>query len=152
MNASADFSCARRLFCFRLGQPPVKTLAEHLGVVDLKPEPAGQDEIKFDENMSIEEFCRGVLKSRTYRESIQRRILIDELPPAIELMMWDRAFGTRKKQIEVEHRDSSVQNWNEEQLAERELALVRHLRTLRMNGTGETSSDEDDESPPPSVH
>jgi hypothetical protein len=126
----------------------MKTLADHLGVPPLRESDTDPD--YFSEEMSDQDFCRGILTSREYRRSILRRIEIDELPAAIELMLYDRAYGTRQKNLKIEHSDRPFQGWDDEHLAERELALVRHLRQLRTNGTGEPSDEEGDT--PRSVH
>lgn len=116
----------------------MKTLAEHLGITPLVKDDPTPDE--FNPEMSDRDFCRGILMSRAYRASLDRRIAIDDLPPAVETMIWDRAFGTRVDKVEIEKKYSTiVESWDSKELAERELMLVRHLRQLKEK----SSNDED---------
>lgn len=78
----------------------MKSLAEFLGVDDPRlPEKHIED--VFDETLSVQDFCRGVLRSREYRQSVQRRILLDELPPAIEVLFYHYAEGKPTENVAV---------------------------------------------------
>jgi hypothetical protein len=77
-----------------------QSLADLLGV----PDPANPDRPVADpppEKQTVQEFCKNVLRSREYRESLMRRILTDDLPPQIEMMLWDRAHGKMKDQLSL---------------------------------------------------
>jgi hypothetical protein len=75
-----------------------QSLADVLGVPDpQQPErPVGDPPL---EHLTAQEFCRAILRTPQYRESLLRRILCDELPPGIEAMLWDRAHGKLRDQV-----------------------------------------------------
>jgi hypothetical protein len=50
----------------------------------------------------IKDFCRKVLGTKTYKESLRRRIKEDRLAPAVETMLYHYAFGKPKETIEIE--------------------------------------------------
>jgi len=75
----------------------IQTLAEFLGTEDAYSAPL--DETR--EEMSVKDFCRGILTSREYRQSIRDRIALGNLPPAVELRLYDYAYG--KPPDKVEH-------------------------------------------------
>lgn len=77
----------------------MKSLAEHLGVVD--PQRPEEPAVDVSEHVSIQEFCRGVLRSREYRESILRRVRLDTLPSAIETLLYHYAEGSPKSHVAV---------------------------------------------------
>lgn len=127
----------------------MKSLAEHLGIEPLLPkdEPEQHRDEAFNAEMTDRDFCRGILMSKTYRESIQRRILIDDLPSAVELMLYDRAFGTRKDQLEVTKKESPVSDWSDDDLVQRELMLVREMQRRRREAEPGESPGENSSSP-----
>jgi hypothetical protein len=76
--------------------PRVETLAGFLGTdqADLSaPTELPQ--------LTVKEFCQGVLESREYRQSVITRIALGTLPAALELRMYDYAYG--KPPDKVEH-------------------------------------------------
>ena len=77
-----------------------QSLADLLGVQDpVHPERPVADPPS--EDITPQQFCRNVLQSVQYRESLLRRILVDELPPNIEAMLWDRAYGKMKDHVHM---------------------------------------------------
>lgn len=50
----------------------------------------------------IKEFCRKVLSTKTYMESLRRRIKEDSLPSAVEVLLYHYAYGKPKETIEIE--------------------------------------------------
>jgi len=117
----------------------MKTLAEHLGVADPRQPEAPVEEKSFDD-MSDRDFCRGVLASKTYRESLLRRVYIDELPAAVEVMLWNRAYGPVPERVEMTTNEKPVEQWTEEEIEARLLYLINESRRKRMNETDKEKS------------
>lgn len=46
-------------------------------------------------------FARQLVESQDYKDSIDRRIRSDSLPPAVECMLWHYAFGKPIEQVNV---------------------------------------------------
>jgi hypothetical protein len=80
-----------------------RSLADFLAVpdVEVKLEDRKAVESTFDEEMSAKEFALGILNSRQYRESILRRVLTDDLPPQMEVLLWNHAHGVPAKKVEL---------------------------------------------------
>lgn len=78
----------------------MKSLADVLGVPDAtNPDAVARaasvtaplvEQVDAD---TIKDFCISVLSSKEYRDSLQRRILLDELPSAIESLLYHYAIG-----------------------------------------------------------
>jgi hypothetical protein len=108
-----------------------KSLADFLGVADpvTKELPSGAGP---SPKLTIKDFCKEVLRSPQYRESLLRRIVMDELPPAVECMLWDRAHGKTADKLEVKDTTDPLEDLTIEQLEDRAMKLLevaRHLRT-----------------------
>lgn len=122
----------------------VKTLLE-----DLNPEEAARNaeardakRLSFEPKLTVKDFCRGVLNSTEYRESLYRRVLLDELPPAVECMMWDRAWGKTVEKVEIKDTTAPLEALTVEELEARALYLVGVARRLRDSDTDtDTTSD-----------
>lgn len=115
----------------------MKTLLE-----DLNPEEAARNaeardakRLSFEPKLTVKDFCRGVLNSQEYRESLYRRVLLDELPPAVECMMWDRAWGKVVDKVEFKDTTDTLANLTVEQLETRALYLVEVARRMRESDT-----------------
>jgi hypothetical protein len=123
----------------------VQSLAEFLGVLD--PQADAPAESSFSPDItpqSAEDFCQGVLSSREYRESVYRRITMDDLPPSIEQMFYAYACGKPVEKIEVTDK-TAIENMTVEQLEERALALVSLARKMRKAQAGQPVEDEPSE-------
>lgn len=115
---------------------PPKSLAESLGVTDF----AAQDEHSGVADgpllkVTVKTFCKGVLNSPEYRNSLLRRIMLDELPPAVECMLWDRAEGKVVNHLEVKDTTNTLEAMTVEQLEDRALFLAEVARRLRSEPT-----------------
>lgn len=78
-----------------------KSLADVLGVADPRePEHVVQVERK-NFRLTAKMFCKEILDSRQYRESLMRRIITDSLPPAVEQLLYYYANGKPVDRIEV---------------------------------------------------
>lgn len=120
----------------------MKSLAEHLGVADpLKPDAPVSTPVK----TTAKTFCRDILASSQYRESLLRRILLDELPPAVECMLWERAHGKIPNRVEVDDVTNRMENWTAEQLEERARVLLDFAKRHRLN-------DDPGDDSPSSIH
>jgi hypothetical protein len=85
----------------------LQSLAKFLGVQDPeKPnEPFGLPAETVElpaptADMDDSAFCRGVIASTQYRESLLRRLITDSLPSAVETMLWERAHGRVAQRVE----------------------------------------------------
>lgn len=47
-------------------------------------------------------FARRLLNSQAYRESLERRIKRDDLPAAVEVMLWHYAYGKPVESLQVQ--------------------------------------------------
>ena len=71
-----------------------QTLAEFLGTDQADNLPTELPQL------TVKDFCRGVLESREYRQSVVHRINLGTLPAAVELMMYARAYGAVPDRVE----------------------------------------------------
>jgi len=79
----------------------MESLADYLKLNNLLPEePAAPSEREPLFELSIKDFCRGVLSSREYRQSVFDRVALGTLPPAVEIRMYDYAYGKPVDRIE----------------------------------------------------
>lgn len=131
----------------------MKSLAEFLGVVDpLQPDVPAADAPS--PTLSAKSFCREILQSADYRAHVLRCVLLDTLPAAIEMMLWDRAYGKLTNRVEVEDTTQALENLTPELVREKLEHTQRMLRLLdesRMNDVMPGFS-EDEGPPDPSVH
>lgn len=116
-----------------------KSLADVLGVVDIQLPKDQQDAerarltevTKKHFKMTARAFCKEVLASRQYRESLFRRIVCDTLPPAIETILYHYAEGKPVEQIEVKDTTTRLEDLTPEQLERRLSMLQTVARKLR---------------------
>lgn len=92
-------------------------------------------------DLTGQEFCKGVVNSRQYRQSIINRILSQDLPSAIECRLLDHAWGKPPDRLEVNDTTVRLDELSAEELEERALKLASRARQLRMNSV---SSGDDD--------
>jgi hypothetical protein len=82
----------------------MKTLADSLGPELMKQIAASAPPLPPPEHDLSEltgvQFCQALVDSREYRESIHRRLLLDELPPAVECRILDQAWGRAPQRLE----------------------------------------------------
>jgi hypothetical protein len=119
-----------------------QSLADFLGVQDpakpdLPAQPAPSPKV------TAKAFCKEILQTREYREALLRRIVMDELPPAVECMLWDRAHGKTVDKVEVKDTTDPLEELTIEQLEERAMRLLEAARGMRK---------QDDERSEHSVH
>lgn len=81
----------------------VQTLADFLGTD--QPAPAAPEPLL---ELSVKDFCKGILRSREYRQSVLDRITLGTLPSAVELRFYDYAEGKPTEHIEHTGRVDSV--------------------------------------------
>lgn len=75
-------------------------------------------------------FCRGLLSSNTYRDSLKERLEKGTLPPAIEAMLWGYAFGKPQESVDITVRED-LSALTTEQLAERAEQALQTLREAK---------------------
>ena len=124
----------------------LQSLAEFLGTVDpAKPEEPAQPLQPLSAKFTARDFCRGILNSAEYRQSLRDRIVLGELPAQIECMIWDRAAGKVIEKIEIKDTTDPLDDYSAEQLEEHGLRLLELARQLRTNDeVHQPQSDEDD--------
>lgn len=133
-----------------------RNLAEALGVKNpLQDQTVPQPEPSPVGDMDARQFARFILNSTQYRESVLRRVLMDELPAAVETKLMDYAWGRPTERIQIDDKSSRLEDMTSEELEQRALYLATRARQLRMNdeSTARPSGDEDDRPPrDPSIH
>jgi hypothetical protein len=72
----------------------LQTLAEFLGTDQALNLPTELPQL------TVKDFCRGVLESREYRQSVLQRVTLGNLPPAVECRMYDYAYGKPPDRVE----------------------------------------------------
>ena len=131
----------------------MKSLAEALGTADQSPQPEalrtsiGPLSTKF----TARDFCRAIINSEEYRLSLMQRIVLGELPPAVECMIWDRAAGKVVERMEFEDKTLRLEDSPRVVLEQKVRQLNDLLEHLRMNDEMNAALSEAD-SEPPSVH
>lgn len=77
-----------------------QSLADFLGVTDpvTKQEPASDQGPSVD--ITAKDFSVAILNTKQYRDSLLRRILMDELPPAVEVLLYHYAHGKPTEKLE----------------------------------------------------
>lgn len=123
----------------------MKSLAEHLGVVDPKtPDTPSKPR---SARLTIKAFCQGIIDSDEYRQSILRRIYLDSLPAQIETLFYHYAGGKPVEHIEIKDVSDDVDEMSVEQCeaeARRLLEVAQELRRQQpdddpVDGTAHTT-------------
>lgn len=112
----------------------MKSLADHLGV-SVRPDEVHPQEPSDEEllSMSVRDFARGILRSRDYRRSIIQRVVLGELPPAVEVLLYHYAEGKPVDKLEVT--TPNVERLTSAELESRALHLATLARELRAQET-----------------
>lgn len=129
-----------------------RNLAEMLGIQDprLDPNHQPQPEVPVVGDLDAKAFARMVINSTQYRESIMRRILFDELPPAVETKLMDYAWGRPTERVEITDNRNRFEDMSSEQLEQHALYLASLLRQIQERdrrlgtSTGDSSGDEEE--------
>ena len=114
----------------------MKSLADYLGVADQKESdssdsPAASAPASTPTKLTVKSFAREVLNSREYRQSILNRVLLGDLPPAVECLLYHYAYGKPVERLEVEDTTPTVDNMSPEQCEQRALFLAGLARKMR---------------------
>lgn len=131
-----------------------ESLADFLGVRDPRKADDDSKPAKKITRKAISEFARDILSTEEYRASLLRRIFLDELPPAIEALLYHYAHGKPVEKLEVKDTTIAIENLTAEQCEERAMFLVEYARKMRESEGTEDALPEDDDDPPasPAVH
>lgn len=137
---------------------PIRSLADVLGINDPQ-KPAGEDtpvvDPKLPARMTAKQLSREVLNSKQYRESLLRRIIMGELPPAVECKLMDYAWGRPVEKVQVEDTTRRFEKASIDQLEERALylaGLAREMRKEQPEATPEAKTAMDDDPETNSIH
>ena len=104
-----------------------QSLADFLGTSDAEPAAPSQ----CLDALTVEDFCRGILSSREYRQSVLHRITLGILPPAVELRFYDYAVGKPVDRVEVKDTTVPVEQLTAADLEDRSLRLAEMARLMR---------------------
>jgi hypothetical protein len=81
---------------------------------------------------NVRDFCRGILSSREYRQSVLDRIIIGQLAPAVECRFYDYAYGKPVERVEFKDTTDPLDDFTAEQLEDRAAKLLEVARQLRL--------------------
>ena len=105
-----------------------QSLADLLGVQD----PQQPDfPVAPSPKMTAKAFCKDIINTVQYRESLLRRIVMDTLPSAVECMLWDRAHGKTVEKVEVKDTSAPLERLTSEELLKRAEFLATLAEQLR---------------------
>lgn len=115
-----------------LTQPQAaKSLADVLGVQDPQEKDRVTQVTAKNFRLTAKAFCKEILDSRQYRESLLRRIITDSLPPAVEQLLYYYANGKPVDRIEVKEAPMDLTEMSPEQLEAHATRLATLARKLR---------------------
>lgn len=120
-----------------------QSLADFLGVPD--PQQPGRPAASAPSGkMTRKQFCKELLATKEYRESLLQRIVLGTLPPAVEVLLYHYADGKPVDKIEVKDTTEPLEEMTVEQLEERAMRLMHAARALR----GDAAANEEDSQTP----
>ena len=79
---------------------------------------------------NVRQFCRAVVESPEYRAALYERIVERELPPQVEAMIWDRAYGKVTERLEIKDKSYNTREMTTEQIRARLLDIAAHAKDL----------------------
>jgi hypothetical protein len=118
----------------------LQSLADILGVADPTspdvevldaPTPPTSPTTRSEGKLTAKTLAREILNSKQYRESLMRRIVMDELPPAVECMLYHYAYGKPVENLQVKDVTNRFENVPLTQLEARVTLLTEQLRKMR---------------------
>lgn len=123
------YSLELHFYCGAMPAVKFQSLADVLGTV---PESTSDlvevDVAKIDD---IGAFCRAILDSHEYRQSISFRITLGTLPPAVELRFYDYAAGKPVERVEVKDSSERIEDLTPDVAIQKLERVERMLRLLR---------------------
>lgn len=126
---------------------PPKTLADLLAVDDPRPEvPPVQEHTPYP---TAKAWARAILNSPEYRAALLRKILFDDLAPAMDMRLWEYAYGKPVERVEVKMPET-LDGVKMDEITRRVQTLQETIRMLTMKQGLDPALSDDDE--PSSVH
>lgn len=120
----------------------MKSLADVLSVADVEKPPQQRTEpAPFVEPKTPREFAKTIVESQQYRESLLRRILVDELAPAVEVWLLNTAHGKPVDRVEVRDQTNPLAGISATALEERAMFLANIAREMRVNAAPAAETD-----------
>lgn len=107
----------------------MKSLADVLGLNT--PSSATTEASTTPRKLTAKAFSKAILESADYAASIQRRILADTLPPAVEVKLYEYAYGKPVDKVEVRDKTNPLEELTMEQLETRAMKLAALVAKLR---------------------
>lgn len=108
-----------------------------LGVADPQQPDAVVQVTAKNFRLTAKAFCKEILDSRQYRESLLRRIITDSLPPAVEQLLYYYANGKPVDRIEVKETTNDLSELTPAQLEQRIAHLASVARSLQTKTTND---------------
>ena len=120
----------------------MKTLAEHLGVIDPRPEEK-RDTRDFDNLVDVtdpKEFCRRILNTREWRQYVMNGIVLGDLPPAVMTRILDHGWGKPVEHLEIKDKTDRLENISLDTLKQRVEFLQSVIRQLEPINSSEENT------------
>lgn len=128
----------------------MKTLDESLGLAQ-PATPTAEPAVK-TERLTAKEFSKRVLNSDEYLSSLKRRILADTLPPAVEVRLYEYAYGKPVERVDIRDKTNPLEGLSLDELSARARALGAMLARLKGVDTPSESEGTSGQSKAQSVH
>jgi hypothetical protein len=110
----------------------MKSLAESLGLTTSGPETVQSDSSKATaKKQTAKSIAKDILESKDYKASLERRIINDTLPPAVEVMLHHFAYGKPVDKVEIRDKTDALAGLTLEQLQARATELAALAQKLR---------------------
>lgn len=109
------------------------TLKDFLGV-DAPPEqePQAPSAKTLLSCNNVKDFCKGILESQEYRQSVVDRVSLGTLAPAVECRIYDYAYGKPVERVEFSDKSDPLDELTAEQLEDRARQLLDVARSLKV--------------------
>ena len=108
-----------------------QSLADFLGVPDPRAGSASVEPETLIDVVDPVEFCRGVLRSREFRQYILNGMVLGEIPPAIICRVMDHAWGKPVERVEITDKSDDVDEMDARQCEAEAMRLLELARQLR---------------------
>lgn len=88
---------------------------------------------------SARRFAQRLLKTKIYRESIQRRMILHELSPAVECLLLYYAFGKPVEKVQVEDTTPTMETMSLADMKKRAEFLMRVINAMEEDPSSPTT-------------
>ncbi len=110
------------------------SLAEYLGAeYPASTAIAAPEEFTAALDLDAKDFCKALLNTKQYRQSLMDRITLGTLASAVECRLWDYAAGKPTEKVEVKNTTSPFEGLTMEALEDRAAFLLNLIRELKQS-------------------